>query len=179
VTPFDFLSLLVTPTNLLLVTDLCCSVKIQKITVPSVVVMDYNPNMRDLPNLSAPEFTLDCDFDIDMGEHGLVIKWFLNNKLVYQWIPTTPPRPPSVMGLFRNRIKTNYTVSDDPLKLYRGVAVTKPTLNFSGEYMCSVQTFQTSDKKSSFLQIIGEHSRPHYSNALGCRKVDNAEIISN
>jgi hypothetical protein len=133
-------------------------VKIQKISVPPVVVMDYNPNMRDLPNLSAPEFTLDCDFDMNVGEHGLVIKWFLNNQLVYQSIPSNPPRLPTAMGLFRNRIKKNYTVSDDPIKQFRGVAVTKPTLNFSGEYMCSVQTFQSSDKKSSFLQIIGEHT---------------------
>lgn len=141
------------PPTICFITDLCCSVKIQKITVPSVVVMDYNPNMRDLPNLSAPEFTLDCDFDVNDDESGLVIKWFLNGNLVYQ---TIPPRQPTVMGLFRNRIKKNYTVSDDPMKKYRGVAVTKPTLNFSGEYQCSVQTFQSNDKKSAFLQIIGE-----------------------
>lgn len=60
--------------------------KIQKITVPSVVVMDYNVNL-ERPNLSAPEFDLDCDFDISEDETGLVIKWFLNNQLVYQWIP--------------------------------------------------------------------------------------------
>lgn len=135
------------------ITDLCCSVKIQKITVPSVVVMDYNPNLSDRPNLSAPEFLLDCDFDVNEGENGLVIKWFLNNQLVYQWIP---PRLPNALSLLKNRIKKNFTVSDDPNKKYRGVAVTKPMLNFTGEYTCSVQTFQSSDKKSSFLQIIGE-----------------------
>lgn len=133
--------------------DLCCSVKIQKITVPSVVVMDYNLNLSERPNLSAPEFTLDCDFDIGQNESGLVIKWFLNNQLVYQWIP---PRMPTALSLLKNRIKKNFTVSDDPIKKYRGVTVTKPMLNFSGEYACSVQTFQSSDRKSSFLQIIGE-----------------------
>lgn len=135
------------------ITDLCCSVKIQKITVPSVVVMDYNLNLSERPNLSAPEFTLDCDYDVSENESGLVIKWFLNNQLVYQWIP---PRQPTALAFLKNRIKKNFTVSDDPIKKYRGVAVTKAMLNFSGEYMCSVQTFQSSDKKSSFLQIIGE-----------------------
>src|SRR5690349_13665770 len=103
--------------------DLCCSVKIQKITVPSVVVMDYNVNER--PNLSAPEFTLDCDFDIGDNESGLVVKWFLNNQPVYQWIP---PRMPAAMSLFKNRIKKNFTMSDDPKTRYRGVLVTKPML---------------------------------------------------
>lgn len=135
------------------ITDLCCSVKIQKITVPSVVVMDYNQNLSERPNLSAPEFTLDCDYDVNENENGLVIKWFLNNQLIYQWIP---PKLPTVLPLLKNRIKKNFTVSDDPIKKYRGVAVTKAMLNFSGEYTCSVQTFQSSDKKSSFLQIIGE-----------------------
>lgn len=136
------------------ITDLCCSVKIQKVTVPSVVVMDHL-NLSERPNLSAPEFLLDCDFDVSENETGLVLKWFLNNQLVYQWIP---PRLPSPMGLLKNRIKKNFIVSDDPIKRYRGVAVTKPTLNFTGEYACSVATFQSSDKKSSFLQIIGEYN---------------------
>lgn len=139
--------------------DLCCSVKIQKITVPSVVVMDYNVNLSERPNLSAPEFTLDCDFDVGRNETGLVIKWFLNNQLVYQWIP---PRMPAALSLLKNRIKKNFTVSDDPNKQYRGLTVTKPMLNFSGEYACSVQTYQSSDKKSSFLQIIGEFKFPKF-----------------
>ena len=121
--------------------------------MPSVVVMDYNINLSERPNLSAPEFILDCEYDVSENENGLVIKWFLNNQLVYQWIP---PRLPTALGLLKNRIKKNFTVSDDPIKKYRGVAVTKAMLNFSGEYTCSVQSFQSSDKKSSFLQIIGE-----------------------
>lgn len=135
------------------ITDLCCSVKIQKISVPSVVVMDSNLNLSERPNLSAPEFLLDCDYEVSENESGLVIKWFLNNQLVYQWIP---PRMPTALSLLKNRIKKNFTVSDDPIKKYRGLTVMKPMLNFSGEYTCSVQTFQSSDKKSSFLQIIGK-----------------------
>lgn len=144
------------------IADFCCSVKIQKLSVPAVVVMDYNLNLSERPNLSlnAPEFTLDCDFDVNENESGLVIKWFLNSQLVYQWIP--PNGKPTALSLLKNRIKKNFTVSDDPIKRYRGLSVTKPMLNFSGEYTCSVQTFQSSDKKSSFLQIIGEFNLPPF-----------------
>jgi hypothetical protein len=133
-------------------------VKIQKITVPSVVVMDYNTNLNEnsrRPNLAGQEYILDCEYEVDKDEHGLVVKWSLNGALVYQWIP---PRAPTAMGAFKNRIKKDFTFSDDPNKRHRGVAVIKPTLNFSGEYQCSVQTFQSSDKKSSHLQIVGEYA---------------------
>ncbi len=143
--------------NLLSFADHCCSVKIQKITVPSVVVIDYNRNLSEnskRSNQTAHQFILDCEYDVDKDEHGLVIKWFLNNVLVYQWIP---PRLPTSMATFKNRTKKNFAFSDDPNKRHRGVVVIKPTLNFSGEYQCSVQTFQSSDKKSSHLQIVGEY----------------------
>lgn len=118
-------------------------------------MLDYNLNVGDnkRPNLSVNEFLLDCDYDVHENEDGLVIKWFLNNNFVYQWIP---PREPRAFTLFKNRIKSNFTISDDPNKKFRGVAVTKPTLRFSGDYTCSVQTFQSSDKKTAHLQIIGE-----------------------
>ncbi|KAG5669918.1 hypothetical protein PVAND_000208 [Polypedilum vanderplanki] len=134
--------------------DHCCSVKIKTISVPKIVVLDYNLNLNEnnkRPNFSTNAFLLDCDYDVNDEENGLVIKWFLNNNLVYQWIP---PRAPTALSVFKNRIKKNFTVSDDPNKKYRSVAVMKPLMNFSGEYSCSVQTFQSSDKKSSHLQII-------------------------
>jgi hypothetical protein len=118
--------------------------------------MDYNLNLSEnskRPNFSANAFLLDCDYDVSDDENGLVIKWFLNNSLVYQWIP---PRAPTALGVFKNRIRKNFTVSEDPSKRYRSVEVLKPLMNFSGEYTCSVQSFQSIDKKSSHLQIIGE-----------------------
>lgn len=139
---------------LCLFSDHCCSVRIQKITVPSVVVMDYDKANNKKP---LNEFFLDCEYDVDDNENGLVIKWLLNGNLVYQWIP---PRAPTALSIFKNRIKKDFTVTDDPLKKYRGIAVTKPLLNFTGEYSCSVQTFQSSDKKSSHLQIVGKFRKP-------------------
>lgn len=124
--------------------------------MPSVIVMDSSPYLGDSskrPNVLLPEFKLDCEYDVPENENNFYLKWFLNNVLVYQWIP---PRAPTALSLFKNRIKKNFTVSEDPIKMHRAVFVIKPTLNFSGEYSCSVNTFQSSDKKSSHLQIIGE-----------------------
>lgn len=30
---------------------------------------------------------LDCDFTLEEDEQDLVLKWFFNKTLVYQWIP--------------------------------------------------------------------------------------------
>jgi hypothetical protein len=141
-------------------TDLCCcSVKIQKITVPSFVVMDYNQHASGKSKLLAPDFLLDCDYEVGENDTNLVVKWLLTPEgslkpqLIYQWIP---PRAPTERALLKNRIKKNYTITDDPKKMYRAIMVTRPSVELSGEYTCSVETFQSSDKKSSFLQVIGE-----------------------
>lgn len=139
--------------NLLPFTDLCCSVKIQKITVPSVVVMDYNPNAVGRPKLSAPDFLLDCDYEVGENETNLVVKWLLNQQLIYQWIQS---RQPTERAPLKNRIKKNFTITSDPSKMFRAISVTKPSVELSGEYTCAVDTFQSSDKRSSFLQVIGE-----------------------
>lgn len=54
----------------------------------------------------------------------------------------------------KNHINTNYTVSDKALQKYRALAITKPQLNMTGTYSCTVGSFQSEDKKSAFLQII-------------------------
>lgn len=82
-----------------------------------------------------------------------------------------PQRMPTALSLLKNRIKKNHTVSTDPNKKYRGMTVTKPMLNFSGEYTCSVQTYQSSDKKSSFLQIIGEPKR------MPCERIPKIPLL--
>jgi hypothetical protein len=134
-------------------------VKIQKITVPSFVVMDYNQHASGKSKLLAPDFLLDCDYEVGENETNLVVKWLLTpdgttkQQLIYQWIPS---RPPTERVLLKNRIKKNYTITDDPKTMFRAIMVTKPSVELSGEYTCSVETFQSSEKKSSTLQVIGE-----------------------
>lgn len=51
--------------------------------VPPMVTIDdddSNDNLR-----------LDCDYEINDDISYLVVKWFMNNKSIYQWIRGKPP----------------------------------------------------------------------------------------
>lgn len=39
------------------------------------------------------------------------------------------------------------------------ISIRRPDWNMTGEYTCFVQTFESTDKKSSRLQIIGEFNK--------------------
>ena len=101
---------------------------------------------------SIKHLILDCEYEIETGENGFVLKWFLNNKQIYQWIP--PIRQPQGFFQFKNRVNRTFTVSDIEMHKHRALAIVKPIRNFTGEYACSVQTFQSNDKKSAYLQMI-------------------------
>ena len=48
----------------------------------------------EVQNNSLPYVVLDCDFSINLSEReGMILKWYLNGKTIYQWIP---PRRPQV-----------------------------------------------------------------------------------
>lgn len=96
---------------------------------------------------------LDCEYEIGPNENGLVLKWFHNTQPVYQWIPD---RQPFGLKHFKNRVNTTYTVSDHVLHKHRAMAVTKPMWNFTGEYSCSVQTFESNDRQTAKVIVIGK-----------------------
>ena len=51
--------------------------------MPSTYILDDNdPNREPL--------ILDCIYDVDTKESGFVLKWYLNNIQIYQWIPSRP-----------------------------------------------------------------------------------------
>lgn len=54
----------------------------------------------------------------------------------------------------RNNIDLNYTASDHIHHKHRALAITKPIVNMTGTYTCSVGTYQSEDKRSSHMQII-------------------------
>lgn len=82
-----------------------------------------------------------------------MLKWFHNNQPVYQWIPE---RQPFGLKHFKNRVNTTYAVSDHVLHKHRAMAVTKPMWNFTGEYSCSVHTFESNDRQTAKVVVIGE-----------------------
>lgn len=56
----------------------------------------------------------------------------------------------------KGRVDTSYSVSKDKYYKHRALLITKPLWNMTGEYTCHVQTFESSDKRSSHLQVIGK-----------------------
>lgn len=56
----------------------------------------------------------------------------------------------------KGRINTTYVVSHEKYYKHRAILIPQPVWNMTGEYTCNVQTFESSDKKSAFMQIIGE-----------------------
>jgi hypothetical protein len=94
---------------------------------------------------------LDCDYEFRATDMGFVLKWYHNNLLIYQWIA---PRKPFVFSNSKYLINTSFIITDNPKYKYRAIQL-KPHLNLTGNWMCSVQTYHTSDRKIKPLQIIG------------------------
>lgn len=61
----------------------CEAVKIKAVNVPSTYVLDDD-------NTNPEPLILDCIYDVDAKESGFVLKWYLNNIQIYQWIPSRP-----------------------------------------------------------------------------------------
>lgn len=140
-----------------------CTVKITRLTVPSQFIL--RPAKPD-------NLILDCEYEIEPHEKGLVLKWFLNNQPVYQWIPS---RQPFGLTHFKNRVNTSYSVSPEQLHKHRAMAVTKPMWNFTGEYSCSVQTFQSNDKRAAKVIVIGKFYSLSFS--LACASHDETKLV--
>ncbi|KAG4080615.1 hypothetical protein HA402_006216 [Bradysia odoriphaga] len=124
---------------------LAIAVKIDTLKVPAEYILD---------NLENPEvLILDCEYDLPADENGFVLKWFFNEQLIYQWISLAQPRF-YVNSMIRNHIDANYTASEHMHHKHRALAITKPILSMTGNYTCSVGTFESEDKRSRHLQII-------------------------
>lgn len=139
--------------------------KITNLKVPSQYILERNQNPEPL--------LLDCEYDLPAGEKGFVLKWYLNDQLIYQWISTTHPRfyvhvsplvdspknkksfHRNLQNLLRNSVDLNYTHTEQKhLSRHRALTITKPTINMTGVYTCAVGTFQSEEKRSSHMQII-------------------------
>ncbi|XP_065074427.1 uncharacterized protein LOC135698390 isoform X2 [Ochlerotatus camptorhynchus] len=141
------------------------AVKITRLKVPSTYLLDKNSKNPD-------PLILDCEYDVDEKEKGFVLKWFLDGQPVYQWIPSKNPFP---FPPFKNRVDTSYVVSQESLHKHRAMAIIKPLANFTGEYACMVQTFNSIDRKSAKLKIIVQESKfdlNYYLNGDGYITVD-------
>ncbi|XP_017468679.1 PREDICTED: uncharacterized protein LOC108360765 isoform X1 [Rhagoletis zephyria] len=116
------------------------SVRITNLKVPHTYTLDRNTEPDPL--------VLDCEYEVEPREKGFVLKWLFNNHSIYQWIPSVKG---FAMGIMKSKIDTKiFTMEGSP----GVITIKKPDWNMTGEYTCTVQTFESTDKKSARLQII-------------------------
>ncbi|XP_058833287.1 uncharacterized protein LOC131691130 [Topomyia yanbarensis] len=116
------------------------------------IIAGANINFTNTSSASAVKpLIMDCQYEIKANECGFVLKWYFNRKLIYQWIPA---RNPIGMNQFKGELRTNYSMSDSVNYKYRALVIQHPKLNHSGEYMCSVQTYESFDRKAARFQIV-------------------------
>uniref|UniRef100_A0A182VTA8 Ig-like domain-containing protein n=1 Tax=Anopheles minimus TaxID=112268 RepID=A0A182VTA8_9DIPT len=112
------------------------------------------PSEMNFTDAGLKPLIMDCQYEIKARECGFVLKWYFNKKLIYQWIPS---RTPVGMNQFKNELQTNYSMSDSINYKYRALVIRNPKLNHSGEYMCSVQTYDSFDRRMARFQIVGKY----------------------
>jgi len=105
----------------------------------------------EVVNNSRPYVVLDCDFSINVSEReGMILKWYLNGKTIYQWIP---PSRPQGLGALRGKINLDYDVSPDPWKRHRGLYIHSPSIEMSGDYTCKISTLQNEVSKTKRMVV--------------------------
>lgn len=62
---------------------------------------------------------------------------------------------------FKDRIDVNYEASPELSHKHRALAITRPLWNFTGEYLCSVSTYASNDKRSKQVQFIRKCFSPN------------------
>lgn len=113
--------------------------------------------MLDHNNVGAQKpLILDCDFETDARDTGVVLKWNFNNYPIYQWIRSSHPMP---LQKFKPHLDITYKASQDPKQMYRAISIVNPTWNMTGTYSCSLQSFTSAETQSAQLIVIGKCCR--------------------
>lgn len=116
------------------------AVKINRLRVPEIIK-------------HGSQAILDCDFTIDESESDLVVKWYFNKSLVYQWIPGTKKRPQS-LGVLKDRVNLEYQASVDANSIHRALYILETGPDLSGNYTCSVSTLESEDVKTKGMLVL-------------------------
>ncbi|XP_063981237.1 uncharacterized protein LOC135164632 [Diachasmimorpha longicaudata] len=115
-------------------------IKITKMQIPSVVRAG-----TDEPII------LDCPYNMEgASTQALVVKWYINADILYQWIFGQPPQGSDE---FRQYINASYKASDNPDMAYRAVMLVRPSHNLSGTVRCSVSAQQGEDEANGELLV--------------------------
>ncbi|CAB0036653.1 unnamed protein product, partial [Trichogramma brassicae] len=103
------------------------SISIIKVDIPYVV------------RAGSPDpVVLDCNYDLGNSKtQGLVIKWFVNQDVLYQWIHG---KNPAGSDEFQKYIDASYRASNDTRSEYRAVKLVRPGHELSGNIKCIIST---------------------------------------
>lgn len=96
---------------------------------------------------------LDCNYSVRPDDTELVVKWLLNDEVVYQWIP---PQKPQSLGVLKNRVDLSYKATDDSTTVHRAIKIWNPTTDIAGEYKCFVSTFADEDFSVKNMIVFGK-----------------------
>lgn len=109
-----------------------------------------------IENGSAKSVVLDCDFEA-IGEKGLEIKWYHNNKpqYIYQWLPQQN-RLPQAIGEFQNKLDVRFKASNDSSTMYRALYIKEVTPEISGFYTCKVSSFFSEVTDTKKMIVYGK-----------------------
>ncbi|KAH8348232.1 hypothetical protein KR084_005670, partial [Drosophila pseudotakahashii] len=116
---------------------------------------------------------LDCDFEVEENPKSIIVKWYRDERSVYQWIFGSPP---NAIPEFKNEIDATYEGSTDPIKQYSSLALINPTIGTTGDYKCVVQTPLKSFTSHQRVQVIDfrnytlelSHKTIHNETQLNC-----------
>ncbi|XP_017769195.1 PREDICTED: uncharacterized protein LOC108557265, partial [Nicrophorus vespilloides] len=135
------------------------SVQINYIKVP--------PSVRN--NTNRPVI-LDCNYSVRPDDTDLVVKWLLNDEVVYQWIP---PKLPQSLGVLKDRIDLSYAATNNPNTVHRAIKINNPITSIEGEYKCFVSTFADEDFSAKVMIIFEpEKSLDMYENKPSRSKIN-------
>lgn len=85
------------------------AVKITSFVVPSSYVIEDEENPGQL--------VLDCAYESEPNEKGIVVKWWLNDSAIYQWIPKEPAPPRTFVSIQLHYSKRfNFNMNDTQKK---------------------------------------------------------------
>ncbi|XP_033215778.1 uncharacterized protein LOC117172107 [Belonocnema kinseyi] len=102
-------------------------INITTVNIPKVVKAGTEQNI-----------VLDCIYNMgNSPKTGLVIKWFVNQDLLYQWIHG---HKPTGSDEFQKYIDESYKASNDPDTMYRAVKLVRPGHELSGNVRCVIST---------------------------------------
>ncbi|CAG9762369.1 unnamed protein product [Ceutorhynchus assimilis] len=117
----------------------------------SAIEINYVKVPNAVKNNTHRPVILDCNYSIRPDDTELVVQWFLNEELVYQWIP---PNKPQSTGLLKNNVDLNYKATDDPKTVYRALKIINPSTDLAGEYKCLVSTLGDHDSRMKNMIVF-------------------------